>query len=385
MARRASTFSWSAGMLSVGLAVGGHLNSLRMSPSVQATTAGNAAVSSGADVLMLSSDHIAQVAETVMPSTVHIQAVRVEKDGRKIEETGSGVIMRSQFVNGYFVVTNNHVIRGARLEDIKLRLADGRDTNPVRVYRDAATDVAVIQLRETGLRSALWGNSRELHIGHYVLAVGSPFGLSRSVTMGIVSATGRRDLSLTEDDSVTNQDFVQTDAAINPGNSGGPLIDMNGEVVGINTAIASNSGGNEGIGFSIPSDLARHVFEHLVQWGKVRRGYLGVELDSSFDQATAKRLGMAHVTGAHVTRVYRQRPTPASQAGIRPGDVIIRFNDVHVEDENHLINLVGLAGIGESLAMEVIRGGRPVAVKVTLTDRDKYRSAADASGTFMTR
>ncbi len=385
MARRASTFSWSAGMLSVGLAVGGHLNSLRMSPSVQATTAGNAAVSSGADVLMLSSDHIAQVAETVMPSTVHIQAVRVEKDGRKIEETGSGVIMRSQFVNGYFVVTNNHVIRGARLEDIKLRLADGRDTNPVRVYRDAATDVAVIQLRETGLRSALWGNSRELHIGHYVLAVGSPFGLSRSVTMGIVSATGRRDLSLTEDDSVTNQDFVQTDAAINPGNSGGPLIDMNGEVVGINTAIASNSGGNEGIGFSIPSDLARHVFEHLVQWGKVRRGYLGVELDSSFDQATAKRLGMAHVTGAHVTRVYRQRPTPASQAGIRPGDVIIRFNDVHVEDENHLINLVGLAGIGESLAMEVIRGGRPVAVKVTLTDRDNYRSAADASRTFMTR
>jgi serine protease Do len=122
-----------------------------------------------------------------------------------------------------------------------------------------------------------------------------------------------------------------------------------------------------------------------VQWGKVRRGYLGVELDSSFDQATAKRLGMAHVTGAHVTRVYRQRPTPASQAGIRPGDVIIRFNDVHVEDENHLINLVGLAGIGESLAMEVIRGGRPVAVKVTLTDRDNYRSAADASGTFMTR
>ena len=178
MARRASTFSWSTGMLSVGLAVGGHLNSLRMSPSVQATTAGNAAVSSGADVLILSSDHIAQVAETVMPSTVHIQAVRVEKDGRKTEETGSGVIMRSQFVNGYFVVTNNHVIRGARLEDIKLRLADGRDTNPVRVYRDAATDVAVIQLRETGLRSALWGNSRELHIGHYVLAVGSPFGLS---------------------------------------------------------------------------------------------------------------------------------------------------------------------------------------------------------------
>jgi len=385
MARRTTTILWSAGMLSVGLAIGGHLDSLRITPPAQATAAGRSAFTSGADVLMLSSDHIAQMSESVMPSTVHIQAIRKEKDGRKVEETGSGVVMRSQYVNGYFVITNNHVIRGARLEDIQLRLADGRETNPARVYRDPATDVAVMQLQESHLRSALWGNSEDLNIGHYVLAVGSPFGLSRSVTMGIVSATGRRDLSLTDDESVTNQDFLQTDAAINPGNSGGPLIDMNGEVVGINTAIASNSGGNEGIGFSIPSHLVRHVFEHLVQYGKVRRGYLGVELDSSFDQATARRLGMNHLTGAHVTRVYRDRPTPASQAGIRPGDVIVSFNDMPVEDENHLINLVGIAGIGETLKVEMMRGGRSVEVEVTLTDRDKYRSAADAPGTFMTR
>lgn len=385
MARRTTTVLWSAGMLAAGLAIGGHLDSLRIAQPAQATARTGAVVTSGADVLMLSSDHIGQVSESIMPSTVHIQAVRKEKDGRKVEETGSGVIMRSEFVNGYFVVTNNHVIRGARLDDIQLRLADGRETNPVRVYRDTATDVAVMQLRETELRSALWGDSRQLGIGHYVLAVGSPFGLSRSVTMGIVSATGRRDLSLTEDDTVTNQDFLQTDAAINPGNSGGPLIDMNGEVVGINTAIASNSGGNEGIGFSIPSRLARHVFEHLVQYGKVRRGYLGVELDSSFDHATARRLGMKRVTGAHVTRVYRQRPTPASQAGLRPGDVIVSFNNVRVEDENHLISLVGIAGIGQTLPVEVLRGGRSISVEVTLTDRDKYRSAADAAGTFMTR
>ena len=385
MARRTGTFLWSAGMLSVGLAVGGHLDSLQLAQPVEAIIAGNSAVSSGADVLMLSSDHIAQISESVMPSTVHIQAIRREKDGRKVEETGSGVIMRSQFVDGYFVITNNHVIRDARLEDIRLCLPDQHETSPLRIYRDAATDVAVLQLRESGLRSALWGDSRNVQIGHQVLAIGSPFGLSRSVTMGIVSGTGRRDLSLTDDDSVTNQDFLQTDAAINPGNSGGPLVDMNGAVVGINTAIASNSGGNEGIGFSIPSHLAHHVFEHLVQWGRVRRGYLGVELDSSFDDATAKQLGMNRATGAHVTRVYRQRPTPASQAGIRPGDVIISFDHVHVEDEDHLINLVGLADLGQPLSLKVMRGGRPVAVDVTLMDRDNYRSAADAPGTFMTR
>lgn len=385
MARRTGTFLWSVGILSIGLAIGGHLDSLRLAQPVQAITAANSSLTSGGDVLMLSGDHIAQVSRSVMPSTVHIQAVRKEKDGRKVEETGSGVVMRSEFVNGYFVVTNNHVIRGARLEDIQLRLADGHETTPARVYRDPATDVAIMQLRETGLRSAQWGDSDNLDIGNYVIAVGSPFGLSRSVTMGIVSATGRRALSLTDDDTVTNQDFLQTDAAINPGNSGGPLIDMHGEVVGINTAIASNSGGNEGIGFSIPSTLVRHVFEHLVQYGKVRRGYLGVELDSSFDQATAKRLGMQRLTGAHVTRVYGRRPTPASRAGIRPGDVIVSFNQVKVEDENHLINLVGIAGINETLSVEVLRRGRPVSVKVTLTDRDSYRSASDASGTFMTR
>jgi len=385
MARRGTTFLWSTGMLSIGLALGGHLSALRMTPVVQAVPAATAAVSSGADILMLSGEHVAQIAESVMPSAVHIQAVRKESDGRKIEETGSGVVMRSKAVNGFFVITNNHVIRGAHLEDIDLRLPDGRETNPVRIYRDESTDVAVMQLRESGLRSALWGDSSELDIGHHVLAVGSPFGLSRSVTMGIISAMGRRDLSLTERDTVTNQDFLQTDAAINPGNSGGPLIDMQGHVVGINTAIASNSGGNEGIGFSIPSNLARHVFEHLIRYGKVRRGYLGVELDSSFDQQTASRLGLKRVMGARVTRVNRQRQTPASLAGIRPDDIIIAFNGVTVVDENHLINLVGIAAIGEPVNVNVFRQGRQLAVKVKLMDRDTQRSAAESSGKFLQR
>ena len=384
MARRSNTVLWSVGMLSAGLALGGHLHSVRLATSAQAVSARSATLTSGADVLMMGGDHIGQVAVSAMPSTVHIQAVRRESDGRKMEETGSGVVMRSRTVNGFFVVTNNHVVRGARLADIKLRLADGRETNPARIYRDEETDLAVLQLNETGLKTGRWGDSREVHIGNYVLAVGSPFGLSKSVTMGIVSAKGRRDLSLTEDHSVTNQDFIQTDAAINPGNSGGPLIDMDGSVVGINTAIASNSGGNEGIGFSIPSHLARHVFEQLVSYGQVRRGYLGVELDASFDRETAERLGLKRLAGARVTRVYRQRKTPAARAGIRPDDVIIAFDGVRVEDENHLINLVGIAEIGQAIPVEIVRDGRRLPVNVTLSDRSHQQKAAEADA-LMTR
>jgi len=371
-------------MLSVGLALGGHFHQIQLTAPVQAVAARGAALTSGADVLMLSGDHIGQVAAAAMPSTVHIQAVRREKDGRKVEETGSGVVMRSRSVNGFFVVTNNHVVRGAELSDIQLKLADGREANPVRLYRDEETDLAVLQLSESGLNTGRWGDSRQVNIGNYVLAVGSPFGLSKSVTMGIVSAKGRRDLSLTEDHSVTNQDFLQTDAAINPGNSGGPLIDMDGNVVGINTAIASNSGGSEGIGFSIPSRLASHVFEQLVSNGQVRRGYLGVELDASFDRDTAARLGLPRPSGAHVTRVYRERQTPAARAGIRPDDVIVSFDGVRVEDENHLINLVGIAEVGQAIPVEVLRGGRSVPVTVTLTDREEHRRAAEADG-FLTR
>ena len=176
------------------------------------------------------------------------------------------------------------------------------------------------------IRDRQWGDSNNVKIGHFVLAVGSPFGLSQSVTMGIVSAKGRRDLSLTADQSVTNQDFMQTDAAINPGNSGGPLVDMNGNVVGINTAIASNSGGNEGIGFSIPSNLVRHVFDQMVQHGKVRRAYLGVELDNNFTDAAAQRLGMSRSLGARIVRVYSHKNSPAITAGLRPDDVIVSFN-----------------------------------------------------------
>jgi serine protease Do len=201
-----------------------------------------------------------------------------------------------------------------------------------------------------------------------------------------VSAKGRRDLSLTEDRSVINQDFIQTDAAINPGNSGGPLIDMRGQVVGINTAIASNSGGNEGIGFSIPSNLARRIFEQLVSNGKVRRAYLGVELDNNFSDETARRLGMPRARGARITRVYtNNQRSPATMAGLRADDVILSFNGVEIADENHLINLVSLAEIGTPVKIEVFRGRQPQLLTVQLTDRDDYRTAEDAPETFQTR
>lgn len=388
MARRTNTILLSSTMLALGLAAGGHLDSLRLTQEASAVPAPEPQpVESSSAPLLKFGEHISQVCTQVAPAAVHIQATRRESDGRRVEETGSGVMMRSSRVKGLFVITNNHVIRGAELTAIDLKTFDGRELHPRKVFRDEETDIAVLQIDDMPSTNLSWGDSDQIHMGHQVLAVGSPFGLSQSVTMGIVSAKGRRDLTLTDDHSVTNQDFIQTDAAINPGNSGGPLIDMLGQVVGINTAIASNSGGNEGIGFSIPSNLARHVFEQLVSHGRVRRAYLGVELDNNFNLESARRLGLARAIGARVMKVYRasRTPTPAAAAGVRPDDVIVSFNGISVIDENHLINLVSLAEIGRPTRIEVFRAGRRVPLELKLTDRYAYRTAEDASGSFLTR
>jgi serine protease Do len=387
MARRQTSILASIGMLSIGLAVGGHLESLRLTQSARAVTEEGkyeARIPQSAAALVESGNHISGIADSVMPSAVHIQAIRAEAE-RKVEETGSGVLMRSKSVRGLFVITNNHVIRDAETAAIDVILADGSKVHPQKVYRDTESDIAIIQIPDGGQPTARWGDSNSVNIGHFVLAVGSPFGLSQSVTMGIVSAKGRRDLSLSSDQSVTNQDFIQTDAAINPGNSGGPLIDMFGSVVGINTAIASNSGGNEGIGFSIPSNLVRHVFDQMVEHGKVRRAYLGVELDNNFTDATAQRLGLSRSVGARIVRVYSHKSSPAVMAGLRPDDVIVSFNGVKVIDENHLINLVSLSDIGSSVRMEIYRQRQTTLHTVLLTDRDDYRSAEQAPETFLTR
>lgn len=387
MARLYGSWLGSVAMLSLGLAVGGHLDSLSLTSSVSAVPHEGLAEPGLAEAglnLVQCGEHISDVASRVVPAVVHIQATRLENE-RKVEETGSGVLMRTSAARGLFVVTNQHVIRGADTAAIDVVMHSGERVHPQRVCRDTESDLAILQIPDGGQVSAEWGDSETVDIGHFVLAVGSPFGLSQSVTMGIVSAKGRRDLSLTADHSVTNQDFLQTDAAINPGNSGGPLIDVRGRVVGINTAIATNGGGNEGIGFSIPSNLARQVFEQLVLHGRVRRAYLGVELDDDFTQSTAMRLGMDRNRGARIMRVYNVQNSPANRAGLRMDDVIVTFNGVEILDENHLINLVSLSEVGTAVDMEVIRGARRMRLKVQLTDRESYRQAEDPRTSFNTR
>ncbi len=227
------------------------------------------------------SNALKMVVKLMRPTVVHIEAEKIEPSsvryGRpdQIEEAGSGCVIKIN--DHYYVLTNGHVIRAAKPEKITIRLADGRELHPQRVWSDPKTDVAIMAIDAPHLVAARIGDSAQLEIGDFVLAIGSPFGLSHSITFGIVSATNRRDFELGE--GVEFQDFIQTDAAINPGNSGGPLINLRGEVIGMNTAIASNSGGNEGIGFSIPINLVMQIAKQLVERSSVTRAHLGVVLD----------------------------------------------------------------------------------------------------------
>lgn len=320
------------------------------------------------------SQRLANITKLATPSVVHIQSERPSKHGGTLEETGSGVIVKSDRKTGYYVVSNRHVIQGATIANISLSLHDGRSLHPKRVWTDAKTDIAVMQIEAEKLQAARWGNSDDLDIGHMVLAMGSPFGLSQSVTFGIISAKQRRSLNLGGQNSVLNQDFLQTDAAINPGNSGGPLIDLSGRIVGINTAIASNSGGNEGIGFSIPSNLAHHVFEQLLEHGTVPRAFLGVMLDDNFSPALAKRLKLDRARGTRVKRVYIN--TPAARADLRKDDVILSFNGTEIQDESHLINLVSLTDVGKQARLTVLRNGERIQVNVLLSDRKTHETHA---------
>lgn len=312
------------------------------------------------------SKHLAKIAKLATPSVVHIQCERQTPRGA-VEETGSGVIVRGEKVSGMFIVTNRHVVRDCSGRSISIQLHDGRIIHPQRKWEDKDTDLAVLKVNVTDIKPAVWGDSDKLDIGHMVLAMGSPFGLSESVTLGIISAKGRRSLQLGSGAEVLNQNFLQTDAAINPGNSGGPLIDLKGQIIGINTAIASNSGGNDGIGFSIPSKLVRHVFNQLVRYGQVYRAYLGVQLDPEFSIATAHRLRMDRVRGARVVKVISN--TPASRANLKYDDVILSFSGIDVLDQNHLINLVSLTPIDKRARVVLLRNGRKINVMVELANR----------------
>jgi serine protease Do len=319
-----------------------------------------------ADALERQLSLVRRIVRFASPSIVHIEATKVADAGKgyatsKIEEAGAGVIVE---LNGSpYVLTNRHVVYPADIRSIRLELHDGRIIRATNVWTDPSTDVAVIGLDGSNLLPAKLGDSDRMQIGDFVLAVGSPFGLSHSVTYGILSAKGRRNLELGAKE-IEIQDFFQTDAAINPGNSGGPLINLRGEIIGINTAIASNSGGNEGIGFSIPMNMAVMVAEQLVNKGKLNRSYLGVQLENAFDIFTARRLGLNSAEGALVKVVIAN--SPAAKAGIRVGDVIVEFNGRRVENDGHLVKQVGLTPVGTKVGIIVYRDGSPFRVTTVL-------------------
>ncbi len=325
------------------------------------------------------SNALKTVIKLVRPTVVHIEAEKTDVASLQfrgktthIEEAGSGYVVRLGGHN--YILTNGHVIKAAKEQNIKIRFADGRLTTPSRVWSDIETDIAVMAVDLPNLVASRLGNSDEVEIGDFVLAVGSPFGLSHSITFGIVSATGRWDLKLGE--GVKYQHFIQTDAAINPGNSGGPLINLRGEVIGMNTAIASSSGGNEGIGFSIPINLAISVARQLVEHNTVVRAFMGVSLDSKFDLASATKVGLQHLRGARVTDV--QPNSPASAAKLQSGDVILEYGGVGVDNDSHLINLVKLTEVGREIPILVYRDHKPLRLSIKVGSMPANRADVGA-------
>jgi len=266
----------------------------------------------------------------------------------RIEQSlGSGVIIDA--AKGY-VLTNNHVVEGA--DDISVTLHDGRTVQGQLVGTDPETEVAVIKITANNLAAMPLADSSKLRVGDFVVALGNPFGLGQTVTSGIVSALGRSGLR-----GLGYQNFIQTDASINPGNSGGALVDLHGELVGINTAIFSPSGGNVGIGFAIPSNLCRDVMRQLIATGTVTHGSLGVQTQDLTDDI-ARALGTQAGQGAVVTRV--QPDSPAAAAGLQAGDVIVKVDGRPVRGASDFHNAEGLAPVGSSLTLELLREGKTV-------------------------
>ena len=305
------------------------------------------------------------------PAVVHIDALKTNSRGRVSrddeQEAGSGVI--TNLADEVVVITNRHVIHGADLANITIRLDDGREIQPSRVWTDADTDIGVMLINESHLPTARLAEGNGVQIGDTVLAIGSPFGLAHSVTLGIVSAKGRRDLELGEG-GIRFQNFIQTDAAINPGNSGGPLVNLRGEVVGLNTCIASNSGGFEGIGFAIPISMVMFVARQLVETGTVSRAYLGVALDKTFTLATAHKLGMTRPVGARVTGITPG--SPAENIGLLPNDIILEFAGNPIEDDDHLVSIVSMTPTNQEVRIRVFRNGQPLSLEVTVASRDAF-------------
>lgn len=275
---------------------------------------------------------------------------------------GSGVIVSE---DGH-ILTNAHVVKDA--DEIMVNLSDKRSFKAKVIGADPESDIAVIKIDAKGLPIARFGDSSKLRVGEIVLAVGNPFGLNRTVTSGIVSATGRTNVGI-----IDYEDFIQTDAAINPGNSGGPLVNIYGEVIGLNTAIATRSGGYQGIGFAIPGNSAKLIMEDLVKTGKVRRGLLGVNIQD-MNEALAKSFGRSESTGALVSQVVPG--SPAEKAGVKAGDIILKLDGEDISGAAHLKNLVGRVKPGTDAKLTVFRDGKTLSLKVSIGEKTPQSFAA---------
>jgi serine protease Do len=322
----------------------------------------------------------AELAEAVKPSVVNISTTRTVKlqggvnpffddplfrrffgdqfrmpKERKSASLGSGVIVDPK---GY-IMTANHVIQGA--EEIKVTLSDKREFKGKIIGSDAMTDIGIIKI-EAGdeLPAVQWGDSDTLRVGETVLAIGSPYGLSQTVTMGIVSAVGRANVGIAD-----YEDFIQTDAAINPGNSGGALINIKGELIGINTAIFSTSGGYQGIGFAVPTGMAKTVMDSLISGGKVTRGWLGVTIQVLTPEL-AKQFNLSDEKGVLLGDVIEG--SPAEKAGLQRGDVIVEFEGKKVEEPNQLRNMVANTPLGKEVKVTIIRENKSEIKKVVISE-----------------
>ncbi|BCO33170.1 AlgW protein [Thiohalobacter sp. COW1] len=272
---------------------------------------------------------------------------------------GSGVIISPQ---GY-ILTNNHVVGNA--DEIQVMLADSRSYSAQVVGSDPETDLSVLRIEADDLPVIVLGEADALRVGDVVLAIGNPFGVGQTVTQGIVSATGRTQLGIS-----TYENFIQTDAAINPGNSGGALINAHGELIGINTAIFSRSGGSQGIGFAIPESLARDVMKQIIEQGEVVRGWLGIEAQDLSPQL-AESFELDSTDGVLIAGVLRGGP--ADQAGLEPGDVLVGLNGKPVSSSRQAMNAIAASRPGSRLQIEAVRRGRPLALEAVIGRRPQAR------------
>jgi len=272
----------------------------------------------------------------------------------KEQSLGSGVVVSP---DGY-IITNNHVVE--KSDEITVTLYDKQNFKGKIVGIDPKTDLAVIKISADNLPAIQWGDSDQLNVGEFVLAFGNPFSLGHTVTMGIVSAVGRANVGIAD-----YEDFIQTDAAINPGNSGGPLVNVKGELVGINTAIFSRTGGYQGIGFAVPSNMVKSVMTQLINDGKVTRGWLGITIQN-FTPELAKEFGLEKATGALITEIFEG--SPAEKADLKRGDVVLELNEKKINNVEGLRNLVAQSKVGSTVKIKILRDDRTMVLDAHIVE-----------------